>query len=121
MACNHCQEPICLYQCPAKAITKTPDTGIVIIEEDKCIGCKLCSWVCPYDAPKYKSESNVMTKCTLCTHRIEENLQPACVSICPTDALNISENIEFLNPANISGFPESQLKPSIKIETLKPE
>lgn len=118
LACNHCQEPICLYQCPAKAISKNPENGIVIIDENKCIGCKFCSWVCPYDAPTYNSSKQLMTKCTLCNHRIEENLQPACVSICPTDALNItSENI-FINPAKIAGFPQSDIKPSIQIEPL---
>jgi DMSO reductase iron-sulfur subunit len=118
LACNHCQKPICLYQCPAKAISKNPDTGIVIIEEDKCIGCKFCSWVCPYDAPKYNSTLNVMTKCTLCLHRIEENLEPACVSICPTDALNTTYQTDFKNAIVIAGFPQSEIKPSIQIEPL---
>jgi len=121
LACNHCQEPVCLYQCPAKAITKNIDNGIVIIDENKCIGCKFCSWVCPYDAPIYNPTKNLMTKCTLCNHRVEENLEPACVSICPTDALNISRESEFTNPNSVPGFPESNIKPCIKIETLKPD
>lgn len=120
LACNHCRDPICLYQCPAKAITKDPENGIVIIEENKCIGCKFCSWVCPYDAPKYNLSSNVMTKCTLCNHRIEENLEPACVSICPTDALNITSGDEFKNVIEVAGFPKSEIKPSIQIELLNP-
>ena len=120
LACNHCLEPVCLYQCPAKAIFKDPDNGIVIIDDNKCIGCKFCSWVCPYDAPQYRTDLKIMTKCTMCTHRIEEDLEPACVSICPTDALNISENIEFSGPTNIAGFPESKINPSIQIEALKP-
>jgi len=121
LACNHCQEPICLYQCPAKAIFKNPDNGIVIIDENKCIGCKFCNWVCAYDAPKYNSFLNAMTKCTMCTHRIEENLQPACVSICPTDALNIKDDAKFANSYPVAGFPESDLKPCIQIEPLKPD
>jgi len=119
LACNHCQEPICMYQCPAKAIFKNPENGIVVIEEDKCISCKFCSWVCPYDAPHYRTDLKIMTKCTLCNHRIEEKLEPACVSICPTDALNISSDNEFDNPSEIAGFPESKIMPCIQIEPLK--
>jgi DMSO reductase iron-sulfur subunit len=121
LACNHCREAICLYQCPAKAISKNPDNGIVIIDENKCIGCKFCSWVCPYDAPNYNSLLGVMTKCTLCSHRIEEKLEPACVSICPTDALNISSNVKYEHPVKIAGFPESEIKPCIQIEPFKPD
>ena len=119
LACNHCQEPICLFQCPAKAFTKSSENGIVIIEEDKCIGCKFCSWVCPYDAPKYNTLLNVMTKCTLCAHRIEEELEPACVSICPTDALNITSDDEFRDVIKVAGFPESEIKPCIHLEPHK--
>lgn len=118
MACNHCSEPVCLYQCPAKAISKNPDNGIVIIDKNKCIGCKYCNWVCPYDAPAYHQGKNLMTKCTLCSHRIDENLQPACVSICPTGALNIASQAYFTQPDYIAGFPKSDVQPNIQIIPL---
>jgi DMSO reductase iron-sulfur subunit len=121
MACNHCREPICMVQCPAQAINKNPENGIVLIDENKCIGCKFCSWVCPFDAPKYNPTKNLMTKCTFCNHRIEESLEPACVSICPTDALNIKWLPQFIQPKNLGGFPESNLQPAIDIKQINPD
>ena len=64
----------------------------MLVDEDKCIGCKLCSWACPYGAREYSHVEGVMKKCTLCVDRIyneqlaEEDRQPACVQACPTRA-----------------------------------
>jgi len=82
MPCMHCGRPACMAACPVGAITKRPEDGIVLINKDKCIGCRYCAWACPYGAPQYNAENNVMEKCTLCVHRVTKGLLPACVNAC---------------------------------------
>lgn len=82
MPCMHCGEPACMAACPVGAITKRKEDGIVLINKDKCIGCRYCAWACPYGAPQFNAEAKVMEKCTLCVHRIEKGLVPACVETC---------------------------------------
>ena len=82
MPCMHCGRPACLSACPVGAITKRAEDGIVLINKDKCIGCRYCAWACPYGAPQYNAEAKVTEKCTLCVHRTSIGLQPACVTSC---------------------------------------
>jgi Fe-S-cluster-containing dehydrogenase component len=96
-SCLHCEEPACVTVCPTGASYKRAEDGIVLVDEDKCIGCKLCSWACPYGAREYSAVEGVMKKCTLCVDRIyNENLeeaerQPACVQACPTKARHFGD------------------------------
>jgi len=96
-SCLHCEQPDCVTVCPTGASYKRPDDGIVLIDETKCIGCKLCSWACPYGAREYSEVRGVMQKCTLCVDRIyNQNLepadrQPACVLACPTRARHFGD------------------------------
>jgi Fe-S-cluster-containing dehydrogenase component len=96
-SCLHCEEPACVTVCPTGASYKRAEDGIVLVDEDKCIGCKLCSWACPYGAREYSAVEGVMKKCTLCVDRIyNENLeeaerQPACVQACPTRARHFGD------------------------------
>ena len=83
MPCMHCGKPACQAACPVGAITKRKEDGIVLINKDKCIGCRYCAWACPYGAPQFNAEAKIMEKCTLCVHRVEKGLQPACVTTCP--------------------------------------
>ena len=83
MPCMHCGRPACQAACPVGAITKRKEDGIVLINKDKCIGCRYCAWACPYGAPQFNAEARVMEKCTLCVHRVEKGLLPACVNTCP--------------------------------------
>ncbi len=91
-SCLHCEQPACVTVCPTGASYKREEDGIVLVNPDACIGCKLCSWACPYGAREYDSSHGVMKKCTLCVDRIyNENLEevdrvPACVKACPTGA-----------------------------------
>ncbi len=91
-SCLHCEEPPCVPVCPTGASYKRPDNGVVLVDYDKCIGCKYCSWSCPYGAREYDERQRVMKKCTLCIDRIldqslpERERQPACVLACPTSA-----------------------------------
>ncbi len=94
LACNHCARPVCVEVCPAKAIYQRHD-GIVLIDEKKCIGCKYCSWACPYGALQYDAAAGRMTKCTFCVDNREAGLPPACVSACPLRALDFGERGEL--------------------------
>jgi Fe-S-cluster-containing dehydrogenase component len=96
-SCLHCETPACVTVCPTGASYKRAEDGIVLVDEDKCIGCQLCSWACPYGAREYSAVEGVMKKCTLCVDRIyNENLeeserQPACVQACPTRARHFGD------------------------------
>jgi Fe-S-cluster-containing dehydrogenase component len=86
-ACNHCDEPACLKGCPVSAISKRAGDGIVLIDQEKCIGCRQCEKACPYGAPQFNEQSQKSEKCTMCVHRIDAGLTPACADTCPTAAL----------------------------------
>jgi len=118
-ACHHCIEPPCLKYCPALAISKDQDNGAVLIDQDKCIGCKYCSWVCPYDAPTFNHSKKIMEKCTLCFHRLKEELLPACVTLCPTSALQIGDHQDHSIPDPVAGFTKSDIKPAITFIPLR--
>ena len=95
MSCNHCEDPICVKSCPTHALWKRED-GIVQIDQSLCIGCKYCSWVCPYGAPQYDSQKGVMGKCDLCADYIDQGKNPSCVDACPMRALDFGEYAELL-------------------------
>lgn len=119
LACNHCLDAPCMKYCPALAYSRDPETGAVIIDQISCIGCKYCSWVCPYDAPKFNYTAGVMEKCTFCNHRLQEGREPACVALCPTGALQIGEYAESGNAGAIAGFPETGIRPAIRFIPLR--
>ncbi|SPE19769.1 membrane-bound sulfite oxidizing enzyme, 4Fe-4S ferredoxin iron-sulfur binding domain subunit [Burkholderiales bacterium] len=91
-SCLHCEEPPCVPVCPTGASYKRKEDGIVLVDYDKCIGCKYCAWACPYGAREFDEQNKVMKKCTLCVDRIydqslaEADRKPACVKACPTSA-----------------------------------
>jgi Fe-S-cluster-containing dehydrogenase component len=96
-SCLHCETPDCVTVCPTGASYKRAEDGIVLVDAEKCIGCKLCSWACPYGAREYSEQRGVMQKCTLCVDRIynesfeEYDRQPACVMACPTRARHFGD------------------------------
>ncbi len=91
-SCLHCEDPPCVPVCPTGASYKRAEDGIVLVDYDKCIGCKYCAWACPYGVRELDAKSKVMKKCTLCVDRIydqalpEADRKPACVMACPTNA-----------------------------------
>lgn len=91
MACNHCEDAPCMEGCPVNAYYRHDDTGAVLINADRCIGCNYCVWNCPYDAPQYNSKNRTIEKCNLCFERVSQGIDPACVSACPTGALSFTE------------------------------
>jgi sulfite dehydrogenase (quinone) subunit SoeB len=96
-SCLHCEEPACVTVCPTGASYKRAEDGIVLVNADTCIGCKLCSWACPYGAREFDEDDGVMKKCTLCIDKIynenlpEEDRVPACVSTCPAHARHFGD------------------------------
>ncbi len=96
-SCLHCETPACVTVCPTGASYKRAEDGIVLVDEDKCIGCQLCAWACPYGAREFSAQRGVMQKCTLCVDRIynetldEVDRQPACVMACPTRARHFGD------------------------------
>lgn len=96
-SCLHCDDAPCVTVCPTGASYKREEDGIVLVNPDTCIGCKLCSWACPYGAREYDEDAGVMKKCTLCIDRIynenlpQESRVPACVSTCPAGARSFGD------------------------------
>ena len=89
IGCHHCLEPTCLQGCPVDAYTKDVSTGIVLHSADACIGCQYCTWNCSYGVPQYNPERGVVGKCDMCHSRLGLGQSPACVSACPSGAIQI--------------------------------
>ena len=86
MRCNHCDDAPCIEICPTHSLFRRSD-GIVDFDNRRCIGCKSCMQACPYDALYIDPNNNTAAKCNFCAHRIEKDLEPACVIVCPTQAI----------------------------------
>jgi len=111
--CNHCSEAPCVNACPTGASHYYEPGGIVLVDHEKCIGCKACIAACPYDA-RFVHPEGYVDKCTFCVHRVKEGLDPACVSVCPTHCMHFGDLDD----------PESEivkLLQSRKYHTLQPE
>jgi Fe-S-cluster-containing dehydrogenase component/formate-dependent nitrite reductase membrane component NrfD len=86
MRCNHCDAAPCVAICPTSALY-VADNGVVDFDNQRCIGCKACMQACPYDALYIDPATHTAAKCNFCNHRLEQNLEPACVIVCPTEAI----------------------------------
>ena len=87
--CNQCSYPPCVDVCPTGA-SHVNEGGIVLVEHDKCTGCKACIAGCPYDA-RFINPDGYADKCTFCLHRVQKGQQPACVGVCPTYCLTFGD------------------------------
>tara|TARA_R110001583_G_scaffold75621_3_gene208020 strand:+ start:121 stop:1383 length:1263 start_codon:yes stop_codon:yes gene_type:complete len=121
LACNHCEEAPCMKNCPALAYTRDKETGAIIHHAEACIGCKYCTWACPYDAPKFNEATKIVEKCNFCVDRISDGKQPACAEACPVGALSFGQ--EEVNEENhlTPGFVNMGIKPSIQLIPLREE
>jgi len=120
-SCLHCDNAACVEVCPTGASYKRAEDGIVLVNEDICIGCKLCSWACPYGAREFDDDAGVMKKCTLCIDRIynetldEADRVPACVATCPANARHFGDlndpdsDVSRLVAARQGGDPMAEL------------
>ena len=88
--CNQCAEPPCVFACPTAAMYRRPD-GIVDFDKRVCIGCKACIAACPYDAVFINPEDHSAEKCNFCAQRLDVGLEPACVVVCPTEAIVVGD------------------------------
>ncbi|MFQ5580113.1 MAG: DmsC/YnfH family molybdoenzyme membrane anchor subunit [Nitrospiria bacterium] len=122
MACNHCEDPVCLKGCPTRAYTKYLEYGAVLQDPDICFGCGYCTWVCPYNAPQLDPVKGQVQKCNMCVDRLEVGLQPACVSACLGSALEFGV-IEDLPKGQeeaklgLPSFPDPKIsRPNIRFQ-----
>ena len=88
--CNQCADAPCVAACPTAAMYQRPD-GIVDFDKRVCIGCKACMAACPYDAIFINPEDHSAEKCNLCAHRLDVGLEPACVVVCPIEAILVGD------------------------------
>ncbi len=95
LSCNHCEDPVCLKSCPAKAIARQSN-GIVQIDATRCMGCRYCEWVCPYGAPQFDEKAGVMTKCNMCVDYVDQGRNPSCVDACPMRAMDFGDYDELV-------------------------
>jgi Fe-S-cluster-containing dehydrogenase component/DMSO reductase anchor subunit len=121
LACNHCANAPCMRHCPSLAYSRDDVTGAVLLDPDKCIGCRYCTWACPYDAPRFDVQAGVVSKCTFCHHRQLEGLAPACVQQCPTGALTFGDLETSDGAASVPGFPETEARPSVRFVASRSE
>ena len=94
VSCNHCENPACVANCPTGAMYKSAD-GIVLHDDDVCIGCKTCMSSCPYGAPQYSEEKDLIIKCDSCKALREAGMNPVCVDACMTRALDFGDTDEL--------------------------
>lgn len=120
LSCNHCDEPGCVNGCPTGAMYKRSEDGVVLVDQNKCVGCRYCEWNCPYGAPQYNDKKGVMSKCDTCIDLREQGEDPVCVATCIMRAIEFGPIEElrskYGNNAEIKGIPSSSAtKPNIVI------
>lgn len=121
--CQNCKDAPCVTVCPTGASYKTED-GQVLIDKERCIGCKVCLAACPYGARSFNPLTKVVEKCTLCRHLTEVGDQPACVKACCSDARffgdiddpesDAAKAVAAAGPENVHSMPDSGNKPTVR-------
>ena len=110
--CNQCANPPCVQVCPVGATFQTTD-GVVLVNDKTCVGCRYCIQACPYGMRYLHPVTRTADKCTFCYHRISQNLLPACVEVCPTQA-------RIFGDLNSAASPLARFRRMNKIHVLKP-
>ena len=126
--CNHCADAPCVEICPTTALYDRAD-GFVDFDNDRCIGCKSCMQACPYDALYIDPETNTAAKCNYCAHKVDYGYEPACVTVCPVEAIisgdlddpstHISQLVE--NENTMTRKPEKMTDPNLYYVTCSKE
>jgi Fe-S-cluster-containing dehydrogenase component len=110
--CNQCADSPCVQVCPVGATFVSPD-GVVLVDQEYCLGCRYCVQACPYGCRYLHPETRTVDKCTLCYHRITQGLTTACCENCPTGARQL---VDFKNPKD----PVHEFLRKNMVEVLKP-
>ena len=113
--CMHCADPGCLRACPADGAIVQYQNGIVDFQQENCIGCQLCLSGCPFDIPRFNPTTKKVYKCSLCSDRVGQGLEPACIKSCPTGCLHFGTKAEMkelaearaLQLRDVSGFQDA--------------
>ena len=111
--CNQCTDAPCVTACPTQAMFRRED-GIVDFDKSVCIGCKACMAACPYDAIFINPEDHSAEKCNMCAHRLDIGLEPACVTVCPTEAILVGD-------LNDPTSPVAQIVAREPVQVRRPE
>jgi len=119
LSCNHCDAAPCMQSCPTRAYSRDTSTGAVLHHPEKCIGCKICTWACPYDAPVYHPQQGIIEKCTFCQPRLKEGLKPACAHQCPVGALDYTRQEFDAGQALESSPVPVRIGSSLKVEEME--
>ncbi|RIK01573.1 MAG: 4Fe-4S ferredoxin [Armatimonadetes bacterium] len=98
--CNHCETSPCTQVCPVGATFLTDD-GVVLVDYEWCVGCRYCIQACPYGSRFWNRTKRTADKCTMCFHRIQKGLQPACVEVCPTGARIFGDTNDPESPISV--------------------
>ncbi len=124
-ACMHCESAPCVQNCPAGAMKKREEDGLVYVDQALCIGCQYCVWSCPYGAPQYLPEKNVVGKCDGCLDLTTQGLNPACVDACIMRVLEFGDMEELMQKypgAKVcDGLPSASLTGPSLLVNPKPE
>jgi molybdopterin-containing oxidoreductase family iron-sulfur binding subunit len=137
MMCQHCEHPPCVDVCPTNASMKRAD-GIVLVDKHRCIGCRYCMMACPYKARSFVHEplhdqnpdvprgKGTVEACTMCVHRVDQGLQPACAEACPNKSIlfgdlndpqsEISQKVHSV--ATVQVRAELRLNPGVRYQGL---
>lgn len=106
--CMHCGDAPCMHACPTGAISKRVKDGVVLVNQAKCIGCRECLWSCPFGVPQFGANGR-MSKCTLCAHRLDDGMKPACAQACPAEAISVG-TVEEISAAIRERYAASSRK-----------
>lgn len=118
LGCNHCSNPICVENCPTKAMYKRAEDGLVLHDDKKCIGCQMCVWSCPYGAPHYNPVTRIVGKCNYCLDLVQQGKDPACVGACPLRALDSGNLKELEGKYGKGETPSWLVSPSLTNPSL---
>ena len=94
IGCMHCANAPCVQGCPTGCLYKDKETGLTLYDNNLCIGCHSCSMACPFAIPSF-NQKGIMVKCDGCVERIKAGMEPACVRVCPFDAIKLYTDEEY--------------------------